>query len=150
MCIHQRVSLLKICFSTCPSWRKLRTCLSPPVIAQSAFSWSKSSKRWSTSHSLTFLNLNICLTCNMASAIRDQQVISSWFDLHSRLKGDDVQNNLKTSDNLLQEHNAMSLFGLKVSSDLPWEPYIQSICMKAAQRIGSLSCKSLSSTPEHS
>ena len=58
--------------------------------------------------------------------------------LHSRLKGDGVQHNLKMSNNFIQENNTISLLGLTVSSDLSWKTYIQSISKKAAQRIGSL------------
>ena len=87
MCIHQRVSfLLKSCFICTHRKKSFELYLSPPVIAQSAFSRSpaKSSKRWLTRHLLTFLNLNIfCLTCNMAFAIRDQQVISSPTSLNT-------------------------------------------------------------------
>ena len=58
--------------------------------------------------------------------------------LHSRLKGDDAQHNLKMSISSLQENSTISLLGLTVSSDLSWKTYIQSISKKAAQRIGSL------------
>ena len=83
---------------------------------------------------------------------KDLQAISAWGSkwlvsfnssktqsiLHSRLKADGAHPDLQMSNSSLQESDTISLLGLTVSRDLSWKSYIQNVCKRAAQRIGSL------------